>query len=100
MRVLAWSGRAGFRRHDQWLEHCRLYPDGIGPYLAMALNALPDVRATGVHGFGVDRESELEALTTWTRWKRFTYVDGHHLASTPLAPAWRRRSCAPAISRS
>ena len=84
IRALAWSGRAGFRSHEQWLEHCRLYPDGIGPYLAAALNGLPGVRANGVHGFGVDRESELEALTTWTGdAKRFTYVDGHQLGLNP-----------------
>ena len=57
IRALAWSGRAGFRSHEQWLEHCRLYPNGIGPWLATALNELSGVRAAGVHGFGVDRES-------------------------------------------
>ena len=84
LRALAWSGRAGFRRHDQWLEHLRLYPDGIGPYLASALKEIRGVQATGVHGFGVDRESELEALATWTGdAKRFTYVDGHQLGLNP-----------------
>ena len=84
IRVLAWSGRAGFRQHDQWLEHCRLYPAGIGPYLATALNALPGMRATGVHGFGVDRKTELNTLTFMTGdTKRFTYVDGHQLGLNP-----------------
>ena len=83
-RVLAWSGRCGFRRHHQWLEHCRLYPDGIGPYLAEALSEAPGVQADGVHGFGVDRETELDTLTFMTGdSKRFTYVDGHQFGLNP-----------------
>ena len=84
IRVLAWSGRAGFRRHEQWLEHCRLYPDGIGPYLADALSEEPGIEATGVHGFGVERDTELETLASMTGdAKRFTHVDGHHLGLNP-----------------
>ena len=84
IRVLAWSSRAGFRDHDQWMEYCRLYPAGIGPYLATALNKIPDIQATGVHGFGVDRKTELDALNHWTSdKKRYTYVDNHQLGLNP-----------------